>query len=412
LRAGLPRFTYLFRLSRKTSRSREQNRMISNDSFTAFAARLRGWMSSFSGANSAENQPGSTRRQPAIIKAPAEEAQFDRFARELFALQFEAVPPYRNLCRARNISPGTVAHWTEIPAVPSAAFKEFELTAIPPGERTRSFHSSGTTEQRPGRHFHDARSMELYEASLLPWFQAHLLPDLPRNVPMCFLILTPPPEQAPHSSLVQMFETVRKEYGSAKSAYAGVLDSERAWGIHLEKTMEMLGEAVRSQRPVALLGTAFSFVHLLDGMAGSAVPLPAGSRVLETGGYKGRSRALPKAGLHAWISRSFGIAPDHIVAEYGMSELSSQAYDLAAGATGTQRWFRFPPWSRAKVISPETGREVDEGQRGLLRVFDLANTFSVLAVQTEDLAIRRGWEFELLGRAVDSEPRGCSLMSP
>ena len=34
------------------------------------------------------------------------------------------------------------------------------------------------------------------------------------------------------------------------------------------------------------------------------------------------------------------------------------------------------------------------------------------AVQTEDLGIRRGDGFELIGRAEKAEPRGCSLMTP
>ena len=75
------------------------------------------------------------------------------------------------------------------------------------------------------------------------------------------------------------------------------------------------------------------------------------------------------------------------------------------------RKFLFPPWARGQIVSPETGREVAEGETGLIRVFDLANVFSVLAIQTEDLAIRRGDGFELLGRAEAAEPRGCSLMT-
>jgi hypothetical protein len=51
------------------------------------------------------------------------------------------------------------------------------------------------------------------------------------------------------------------------------------------------------------------------------------------------------------------------------------------------------------------------GEMGLLQVFDLANAFSVLAIQTEDLAVRRGAGFELIGRAEQAEARGCSLMS-
>jgi len=75
------------------------------------------------------------------------------------------------------------------------------------------------------------------------------------------------------------------------------------------------------------------------------------------------------------------------------------------------RNFHFPPWTRVQIVSTETGREVAEGESGLIRVFDLANIFSVAAIQTEDVGVRRGDGFELVGRAQLSEPRGCSLMS-
>lgn len=104
-----------------------------------------------------------------------------------------------------------------------------------------------------------------------------------------------------------------------------------------------------------------------------------------------------------------------------MSELSSQAYDGRAALLRGQDWgraavrpyrvFRFPPWARVQIISPETGREVAEGETGLIRVFDLANVFSVMAIQTEDLGIRRDEHFELIGRAALAETRGCSLMT-
>jgi hypothetical protein len=137
---------------------------------------------------------------------------------------------------------------------------------------------------------------------------------------------------------------------------------------------------------------------------------------METGGYKGRSRNLPKSELHALITRCLGIPPSHIVCEYGMSELSSQAYDWkvrnAERGTGNEaRVFRFPPWARARVVSPETGGEVAEGETGLIQVCDLANVRSVIVIQTEDLAVRRGDGFELIGRAAQAEPRGCSLLN-
>ena len=137
---------------------------------------------------------------------------------------------------------------------------------------------------------------------------------------------------------------------------------------------------------------------------------------METGGYKGRSRTLTRLELHGLITAQLGIPSENIVCEYGMTELSSQAYDRAACGNAAfqhpakpERHFHFPPWARVQIISPETGREVADGQTGLIRVFDLANVYSVLAIQTEDLGVRCGSGFELLGRAKAAESRGCSL---
>jgi hypothetical protein len=225
-----------------------------------------------------------------------------------------------------------------------------------------------------------------------------------------------------------MFDTIRRELEGAESAFVGRVAADGAWGLDLRAAMRNLQEAEASKHPVLLLGTAFSYVHLLDELAARAltVKLPAGSIALETGGYKGRSRSLPKAELHALITKRLGIPANDIVCEYGMSELSSQAYQQGAGSGdmppsdfGAARrgarfgdgHFHFPPWAWARVVSPETGEEVAVGETGLIRIVDLANVYSVMAIQTEDLAIRRGKGFELLGRAAQAELRGCSLMT-
>ena len=68
-------------------------------------------------------------------------------------------------------------------------------------------------------------------------------------------------------------------------------------------------------------------------------------------------------------------------------------------------------WARVLAICPETGLPLPDGQPGLLRVVDLANAWSVLAVQTEDLAVMHTQGFVLKGRARRAEPRGCSLQT-
>lgn len=343
------------------------------------------------------------------------DAEFNGLALVLFALQFSRNAPYRTICEARGVTPNSLTHWSQIPAVPTAAFKELGLTCLPPEARTHVFHSSGTTEQRPSRHFHNAESLTVYEASLWPWSWHNLRFT---NIDLRLIVLTPPPAQVPHSSLVHMFDTIRRRASADADAFVGRLSQDDSWVLDFESTARLMESSRRDNKPTLLLGTAFSFVHLLDTLESMKLDfqLPPGSRVMETGGYKGRSRTLPKAELHALITKRLGVPATHIVCEYGMSELSSQAYDQVSGepSRNTQhatRVFHFPPWTRIQIVSPETGREVVGGETGLIRVFDLANVFSVLAVQTEDLASRCGLGFELIGRAQTAESRGCSLMA-
>lgn len=373
--------------------------MSSTSELSSFAARLR-------------RRIGASPKDPE--RAWAERPSFEQLALDLFALQFELNTPYRRFCETRGARPGSVAHWTAIPAVPTSAFKEWALSCLPVAERTEVFHSSGTTGRRSSRHFHGAESLAVYEASLLAWFNAHFQWPVAKGQ---LAILAPPPAQAPHSSLVHMFEAVRREFGWSGSVFFGSVAEDGGWTLELEAVLQFLQEANATGQPRLMLGTAFSFVHLLDHLAdrGLSFELPSGSCVLETGGYKGRSRVLPQAALHALISQRLGVPPDHIVCEYGMSELSSQAYDCAVSLSRNThhapRTFRFPPWARVQIISPETGREVNEGETGLIRVFDLANVYSVMAVQTEDLGVRHGDGFALVGRAALAEPRGCSLLA-
>ncbi|MCX6922997.1 MAG: hypothetical protein NT154_07285 [Verrucomicrobia bacterium] len=116
--------------------------MSSPSELSSFAARLRGIILAFN----------RTTELPA----------FDQLALKLFALQFEHNGSYRRICEARGVTrPENVGHWTVIPAVPTSAFKELALSCLPAAERTAVFHSSGTTEQRPSRHFHNAESLAL-----------------------------------------------------------------------------------------------------------------------------------------------------------------------------------------------------------------------------------------------------------
>jgi hypothetical protein len=213
-----------------------------------------------------------------------------------------------------------------------------------------------------------------------------------------------------------MFATLQRHHGADSSCFTGTCNAGGQWQVNLERTISTLRRAQADGQPVALLGTAFLLLDLLDHCAAARAQfaLPPGSLVLETGGYKGRSRTLAKPELYHRISTTLGVATSAMTSEYGMCELSSQAYDQTADAPEplSQRAFQFPPWTRTLILDPNTLRTAAPGESGLLRIFDLANVRSVMAIQTDDLAGAHPNGFVLLGRVPAAEARGCSLLSP
>ena len=162
---------------------------------------------------------------------------------------------------------------------------------------------------------------------------------------------------------------------------------------------------------MAICGTAFAFVHLFDALEerGRQLSLPSGTRVMETGGFKGRATERPPEVLYAQIAAGLGVAAECIVNQYGMTELGSQFYDSVLAEPGGPRRKLAPPWTRVRVLDPLTGAERAEGETGLLQIVDLANTGSVAFLRTEDLGRRVPGGFEVIGRAAGAEARGCSI---
>lgn len=349
--------------------------------------------------------------------------RFDSIARRLFSFQFETLTPYRQLCRSRGQGDERVASWDSIPLMPVEGFKAFDLSCLPSKDRTRVFRSSGTTRSNVSHHWHSDRSIALYELSVRMGMELRF-PSLKRDASngTRMIFLTPPPSEAPDSSLVWMLDTLRRALPASSAVFlgrcAGEGNERREWILDSAALPAAFESCVDSTGPVLVVGTAFNFVHLMDLTRTTrfANPLPEGSIVIETGGYKGRSRVLKRDELRSEISRIFSVPPRSIVGEYGMCELGSQAYerypclgeDRASSVSGE---FVFPPWARARVFSPETGMEVADGETGLLGIVDLANVGSVCGIQTGDLATRAGDWFVLRGRVESVAPRGCSLMS-
>lgn len=334
---------------------------------------------------------------------------FNVLARKVFAYQFRRNAPYAAYCRRRGRTPETVEHWSEIPAVPTAAFKEIALVSGSPDRAEAIFRTSGTTRGRERRGTHYILDLSLYHMALLPNFAAYLLPD-GAELPMISLL--PSAQEMADSSLAHMFAVVIDRLAGAGSAsYATV-----ALGIDYDALERDLKAFEAEGQPVCILGTSFAFVHWLDHLSerGEGFALPAGSRLMDTGGFKGRSREVGAEELRAAYHELLGIPSDHAVNEYGMTEMCSQFYDNVLRDKVIRGEVRprhkvGPPWVRTQAVDPETLEPLPPGEVGILRHYDLANLGSVLAIQTEDLGREVEGGFVVLGRASGAPPRGCSI---
>ncbi len=337
------------------------------------------------------------------VATPLPDAGFDDLARRVSEHQWQTNPVFARFCAARGVQPGSWSSWRALPPVPARAFRERGLVSRGPCEAI--FRTSGTTGGGKIHGEHRVPDLSLYHASLLPNFEAHLLPDGAR-LPMVSLI--PPPREVPDSSLSHMIGVVEDELAPETGYFVG--GDGRMDQRGLRSTFR---DAEDAGDPVLVVGTAFAFVHLLDSLTADGISfrLPAGSRVMETGGFKGRSRAVPREELYEAIHGRLGIPPRRIVNEYGMTELLSQFYQPVL--TEGTRLHRPPPWVRTCVLDPATLEALPPGREGLLCHFDLANAGSVCCLLTEDLGVEppeaEGNGFRVLGRNPGAEPRGCSL---
>lgn len=344
-------------------------------------------------------------------------ARWDACARSLFALQREAIAPYAARCAGVPAQ----ADWPQAPWLPVTALKRYACQvpwAI--DAPTVRFETSGTTDGAPG--VVRLASTRLYDAALCAGVRRQLLGPAP--VPRYrVLSLVPDAGLRPHASLGHMVDVVRDAFGDGQGgSFLGVPpegandpQGEPA-GLRLQALETALQRAIDDDAPVLLLTTTIA-LELWQQARSERAPmrLPAGSRVMDTGGPKGRRVQASRAEQRHRLCRDLGLRPEHVVAELGMTELASQRYELPGGDPDAPRYVG-PPWLRSVVLDVATLQPASPGETGLVAHIDLANLETAAFLLTADLgrlsdAPGGDSALQLAGRLPGSEWRGCGLVA-
>lgn len=331
---------------------------------------------------------------------PGSDEAFNELALRLFAHQFRHNPAFQRYCRQQGKTLRTVKSWRDIPAVPINAFKELTLSCVPPSQCERVFMTSGTTQAgNRGRHYHP--HLRVYDESMRLHFAERFMRGEKR---LRMGILFPTEAMMPNSSLAHYLALALEAFGADGSEY--FVGPE---GMDIERLCATLEQVQRDGRPYALLGASYSFVHLMDALRaqGPSFTLPTGSRLFDTGGFKGQSREMETADFYHQLSATFGVPAGACTNMYGMTELSTQFYDDGNAVQPAVK--SGPHWIRSRTVDPITGQDVPRGERGILTHCDLANFNSVTTILTEDVGVTVDGGFLLLGRAEGAQAKGCSM---
>lgn len=309
---------------------------------------------------------------------------FEASAMDVFSRQARECEPYREYLSLIGAKPDAVKRVEEIPFLPIELFKTHRVYSAPTPPET-VFTSSGTGGEGTARHY--VASVDSYEKTFRRAFG--MFYGDPARVAIYALL--PGYAERAGSSLIYMIDSL-------------IRSSERGrGGFYLRDHKRLLDDISADAGPKILFGVSHALLDLAESGEKLHEAL-TGAIVMETGGMKGRREEMSKEELHAILCRAFGVGEIH--SEYGMAELSSQAY------SDGRNIFRTPPWMRVMVRDlNDPFARLPAGARGGINIIDLANLSSCAFIQTHDVGmVHADGSFSVFGRADRSEIRGCNLL--
>lgn len=334
----------------------------------------------------------------------AEVPDFNDYCMRMFAMHYESNKIFREFCDAKKVKPGDISRWEDVPMVYNDMFKTHLVASFPLEQSVMSCLTGGTTSlTQRGRIFRDEDGKRLVFAANRTMTGSYLFPDFEEGKRCRILILAPSPELAPSMGMAIGMDQTRKAFGMPDSMF--LLGKS---GIHINELLKALRESEASGVPVALIGATSAYVYFFQACRRKKMKfcLPAGSRICDGGGYRGRFGPVSREDYYGMVKEILNIPESHCVNVLGEAETATNLFDdslrrYAKGLPLRKRTRPVPPWSRVRAMSIDDLKPLPDGEVGLLAHWDLANVPTVLAVITDNLGYTTddGRGCEMVGRA-------------
>ncbi|ACU37608.1 acyl-CoA reductase [Actinosynnema pretiosum subsp. pretiosum] len=303
-------------------------------------------------------------------------------------------------------SPEVARYWRQTGrgvGIPDVAYKSGGPHLFPDETPVRVFRTSGTTGSTRGEVRYTKLGLELKRLAVTAGAKLNVATGAGRTAVIRF---APTEEDQPGMAIAFDMARIEEEVGAPELSGSIIGPN----GMELDKLTAMLDAAVAEGAPVVMVGATFAFVNVCDALRGlgRSWELPPGSKVVDGGGFKGRSRVMAVPQLRATLTEVFGVVEfDNI---FGMTELAHQLFNASPTRLGPlgespKAW---RPWGGARLRAAGTRELITEG-RGLVEVTDLCLLDRPCAVLTGDVGIGSPEGVAIAGRVAGAASRGCSL---
>lgn len=338
------------------------------------------------------------------VDAELSEESFNDYCMQLFALQYETNAIFREFCDVKKVRPGDISRWQDVPMVYNDVFKTHLVASFPLEQSVMACLTGGTTSlTQRGRIFRDEDGKRLVFGANKMMTGSYLFPDFEEGRRCRILILAPSPEMAPSMGMAIGMDQTRQAFGTPDSMF--LLGKS---GIDIKNLLKALRESEASGVPVALIGATAAYVYFFQACRRRKISfkLPAGSRVCDGGGYRGRFGVVTRDDYYDMVQEILDVPRTHCVNVLGEAETATNLFDDALrrhvkGLPEKKLARPVPPWSRVLAMNIDDLSPLPDGEVGLLAHWDLANVPTVLAVITDNLGYTtdNGKSCEMVGRA-------------
>lgn len=340
------------------------------------------------------------------------DAIFNKAIHASFEHHYRNCPEFKCLCRQKNFSMNKkVSDIADYPYFPAGFFKNRTLRSVP-GKAIRSQLLSSATSGIPSQIQIDSITSK---RQIL--VSAKVIADYIGRTRRPFLIVDTVPTPGVFSEITARSAATRGFLIFASSVEYLMEEREQQMTVNLEKMGELISRFEKRRQEVCLFGFTYILYSkvikpMIDG--NRCCKLPNNSRIIHIGGWKKlENLKVSRSTFLEDTERALGISADGVYDFYGFTEQMGLVYANRSVYPKT-----VPSYSRVIVRDFQTLKPVRDGENGLLQFLSpLPFSYPGVSVLTEDIGRvvardrevdgRMGTHFEVVGRAVKAEPRGC-----